>query len=429
MPKRGRGLARRLLRGEPIAVHGGGFIGTTTAVAYAQRGVRSVLYDPNPAKVALYRRGVCDVANLERWMMDRIAPYVESGMIQPTGDLGRALEARAHFVAVPTHDEATGSPRAGVVASVARTLREAGAGLVVVESTIAPTWVRELGLESGPFCVAPRRDWFSDPTRNIRTMPRVWAAAPAVRRDAREVLGIVCERLLEASSMRVACLGGKDVENAVLFLAAAAAQQLALAYDCDVNEALRLMATHPRLMPIYPSLRIAGYCVPQGAMHVVAGADRPGELTLFTAALDSNARAAAKVLASPFFRACRSAAVLGLTYRPDLKVATGMPLPEVRRRFARVGAHDPYFDADEIRALGLRPVAFPGGLRGHDAVLLLTDHAAYARAPYPDVAAALARGTRVFDNLGVWDRHAAELVRERGIRYWRFGRPPEGPGG
>ena len=275
--------------------------------------------------------------------------------------------------------------------------------------------------------VAPRRDWFHSPDKNLRNLARVYAGlAPDVTADMREVLSIVCDNLLAASSHLVAELV-KSVENSLLHIPAVYATQLAHAYPhVNIGEVLSLASTHWRIGRYYPSLGTGGYCIPLSSQYVHMGAREPQHLTIIEAAVRSDT-------VEPGFIAGRVAAlvrgdvgILGISYKGDLKVhalSPALPIIEYMRAEPNLLVHvnDPYYTDDEIRAITqAQPFALEASFERFSALILVSDHKVYARVPLHRMLDEIRPGTIVIDNYGIWAKYATQL-RAHGVRYFKVG--------
>ncbi|TMJ93461.1 MAG: hypothetical protein E6G67_12350 [Actinobacteria bacterium] len=307
-----------------------------------------------------------------------------------------APDVLVHFVAVPTERE--GEPFnvhvRGVIAAVARSVagRRGPAPLVIVESTLTP------GTTAGmlvPACealgvavdevlllaLAPRRDWLVAPELTERVDRVFGGAGPRSAAAARSVLSLLHDRLHEASSHEVTELV-KCAENASRHLQIMLANQLTLAYpDVDVAEALALAGTKWNVEAVHPSFGTGGYCIPLSSKYLLLGAARPEELSLLADALETDARMRSIVAAR--VRGKRRVAILGLAYRPKIKVATLSPTLAIARQLRELGVphtvHDPLYSPGEVAELcGQAPSeGFPESLREADAVLVATEHPAF----------------------------------------------------
>lgn len=415
-------IIKSLKMGETsIGVIGAGFIGTTTAMCYAHEGIKVRLYDIDPKKIERYKAGECDVCGLEQWSGMSLQTYVASGMITPTNDWKDMEPLHIFFVAVPT--EKGGEPFMDYIRDVMKMVMMAGPILVVIESTLSPKWIKELGLMDYPVCVAIRRDWFANPLYTLKALPRIYcASSPLLNKLSKKLLGIVSDKLILASSMEAASLV-KAVENALWHVQLVAVQELALAYDLDMDEVLTMVATHPMRQRYYPNVKIGGYCVPLGSKYVRESADHPERLAIFLDALEDNEASPAMVTMDVLDRhKHKTIGVLGITYKNDLKVHTlspGMAMIDILKLTGRkVLVHDSFYSKDEIKKITeCDYLNYPEDLADCDLIIITIDHKEYYETPYMDLKSIVRPDTDIFDNLGVWKRHAKFF----GERYKRFG--------
>jgi UDPglucose 6-dehydrogenase len=424
----GRLSKQDLLRGNArIAIWGSGFIGATTAMAFASEGVHVTCYDINENAVKMINAGQLAIANLELWFGATMDEFVEKGLVQATSrwqDLDDPAFV-AHFVAIPT--ERDGKPWDGALLDVLAKLRHISPPLVIIESTLIPGQLDTLELGKLRVGVAPRRDWFHSPDKNLRNLARVFAGLDAeTTEDMREVLSIVCDNLLGASSHVVAELV-KSVENSLLHIPAVYATQLAHAYPhVNVGEVLALAATHWRIGRYYPSLGTGGYCIPISSQYVQMGAREPQHLTIIDAAVRSDT-AEPRFIAERISRLVQGdVGVLGIAYKGDLKVhalSPALPIIEYLRQQPRLTpfVNDPYYSDQEIRIITqVEPFALSEPLSRFKALILVSDHKVYGRVPLHRLLDELEPGTIVIDNYGVWKKYD-QALRQHGVRYFKIG--------
>jgi len=417
-----------LLKGKTrIAIWGSGFIGATTAMAFASEGVHVTCYDINENAVRMINAGQLAIANLELWFGATMDEFIKKGLVQATSnweDLNKP-EFVAHLIAIPT--ERNGKPWDGALLDVLEKLKKIAPPLVIVESTLIPGQLDTLDLGNLRVGVAPRRDWFHSPDKNLKNLDRVFAGmTPEVGEDVREVLSVVCDNLKQASDHLVAELV-KSVENSLLHVPAVYATQLAHAYPhVNIDEVLRLAATHWRINRYYPSLGTGGYCIPLSSQYVYLGAREPQYLTIVEAAVKSDQN-------EPHFIAGRIAhlvdgnvGIFGISYKGDLKVHALSPaLPIIEHLKAEkhltVTVNDPYYTDDELRVITqVEPFDSEQNLGGFSAIILVSDHKIYGRVPLHRLLEEIKPGTIVVDNYGIWAKYKKQL-REAGINYYKVG--------
>jgi nucleotide sugar dehydrogenase len=409
-----------------IGIIGAGFIGTTTALFYAHEGVKSIIYDIDQKKVEKYKMGLCDVINLEQWSGFNLKEFVDKGLITPTNDVNKLKGIKIFFVAVPT--EKGGEPFEGYIKKVIEDLMILKPELIIIESTMSPNWIKSLKLNELPICIAIRRDWFSNPLFTLKTIPRIYCAStPKLNELACEVMSIVSDKLIKASSLEVSALV-KSVENALWHVQLVAVQELATLYDCDVDEILKLVATHPQRIRYYPNIKVGGYCVPLGSKYVRDSADHPENLMLFTAAIEKNERTPKQVVKHivDTFPIAMTFGVLGLTYKNDLKVHTLSPgmsiIKELQKYRKTVYVHDCFYTPDEIEKItGCNYLYYPNDLGKCDIIIVTIDHKAYYETPLWILQEKIKESTTIIDNLGVWSKYSDMLKNYIQFgKNWRF---------
>jgi nucleotide sugar dehydrogenase len=419
-----------LLNGKKrIGVWGAGYIGGTTAMAFASEGVKVMCYDISKEAVAGIMRGQLAVANLEYWFGATMKEFVDKGLVEATNDweLMKDEDIVVHFIAVPT--EKDGEPWDDAILDVIDKLKKINPPLVIIESTLTPGRLDTFDIGDLRIGVAPRRDWFHSPEQNLKNLHRVYAGMDKeISEEMYDVLSIVCDHLLCASSYKVAELV-KSVENSLLHVPAVYATQLAHAYpDLDIGEVLNLASTHWRIPRYYPSMGTGGYCIPLSSKYVLYGADDPDRLSILKATLDSDKEEPYFVANIVAKRVNGDVGVMGICYKGDLKVHMLSPaLPIIRRLKETDGinvyVNDPYYTEEELKGLvGVECFDYMKDLGRFDALIVVTDHKVYKRMPRELLLSQLKEGVLIYDNYGIWKRHASSF-NERGIRYYKIGDP------
>jgi len=280
-----REFRKKLIEGKAkLAVWGTGYIGFSTMANFAAQGVVTVGTDVSPDIVSAINAGRIPVPNMEYWLGFDTRYLVESKMMRATLDWKEVLssEFAVHMIAIPTEKGAM--PWDGALEDVTKKLangltRSDDPPLVIIESTLTPKKTDELviptfeknGVRVGKDVlvgVAPRRDWFISPEKNLRTLPRIiGGTTPETTEAMRDVLSIVCDRLVPAPDHRHAEIV-KSVENAFRHVEITLANQLSLAYpSLNMIEVLKLVGTKWNVGVYHPSFGSGGYCL--GAQEYV----------------------------------------------------------------------------------------------------------------------------------------------------------------
>ncbi|RLF09122.1 MAG: hypothetical protein DRJ62_07270 [Thermoprotei archaeon] len=428
-------LRSKLLKGEAkIAVWGSGYIGFSTAAFYAVKGVKSICYDINPRIVEAISRGQPPphIPTLQDWVPFKLSDAMPN--IEATLDYKRVVsddKVAVHFIAVNT--ERNGRPWKEALEDVVSKICEGGKKLVVIESTITPSWVDWVldKLRGFKVAVAPRRDWFDDPSKTLESLPRVVGAnSREALEEAKEVLGIVCKHLVEVSDCKVAAIV-KAYENAQRFLNIILAEEFARAYpELNAIEVYRAAATKWNVQYLEARLGIGGYCIPLAPQYIIESATVKEELKALHAGIQEwfERRQLNSVISSITRRAPKRGriAVLGLSYKRDTRVPWLSPSIELVKKLIEMGyevyVHDPYFKPSELEELGIgeaKYVSVEEAISSADVVVLSIGHRAY-RSINPLTLTDELRGKHLLDVEGIWE-HAKEELVNRGVQYYRVG--------
>jgi nucleotide sugar dehydrogenase len=431
-------LRRELLEGKrKIAVWGTGYIGFSTMANFAAEGVTCVGTDVSERIVSTINSGRPPVANMEYWLGFDTKYLVDSGMMIATLDWKKLLspEFSVHMIAIPTEKE--DKPWDGALADVinkisANTPRASSPPLIIIESTLTPNKTDELviptiqknGLIVGKDVfvgVAPRRDWFISPEKNLRTLPRiVGGTTPETTKLMMEVLGIVCNTLVPAPDHKHAEIV-KSVENAYRHMEITLANQLSLAYPhLNMIEVLRLVGTKWNVNTYHPSFGSGGYCIPLSSHYVLEGAEKPEHLTLLRETVATDGSLPEVVADHVVDRGLKNVGILGLSYKGDLKVHVLSPAIRMSRRLTTRGVavkvNDPFFTPEEIKRItGTETFNFPEGLREFDCIIIVAGHRIYKAVPETRLVGYLGKCKLVLDNLEeTWKTFD---LRSAGIEY------------
>jgi nucleotide sugar dehydrogenase len=415
-------LRSKLLQGErKIAVWGTGYIGFSTMANFASEGVSCLGTDVSEKIVSTINSGRTPVPNMEYWLGFDPKYLVDSGMMAATVEWKKALapEFAVHMIAIPTEKEDI--PWDGALEDVMTKIASHAAAsgnspLVIIESTLTPNKTDKLvipilekqGLQPGKdifLGVAPRRDWFISPEKNLRALPRiVGGTTPETTNLMIEVLSIVCDRLVPARDHRHAEIV-KSIENAYRHMEITLANQLSLAYPTlNMIEVLRLVGTKWNVNVYHPSFGSGGYCIPLSSKYVLEGAERPEYLTLLNETVSTDSNLPLVIADRIADRGFKNVGILGLSYKGDLKVHVLSPTLRISKRLMQRGLivkiNDPYYTTDEIRKLtGAESFDFPNGLAGFDCVLIVAGHRQYKAIPEHKLMAQLKECRLVLDNL------------------------------
>lgn len=402
-----------------IAVWGAGYMGFTTAAFFANKGVEAVCFDINPNVVKAINEGKPPphLITLGDWLPFSLNDIKHK--IHATSNYREIKDVDANMIAVNT--EKDGAPWSKALEDVTSKIKQGiSGGLVIIESTIPPSWCRFVTktLKGFDVAVAPRRDWYDDPSKTVATIPRVVGAdTPEALEKATNILKVICEQVVLVSSCEAAALS-KSVENTQRFLIISLAEELASAYpNVNVNEVLQASATKWNFLASRPQIGIGGVCVPLAPQYLIEGATSPDELsTVITALKKWKQRKHSRTVAS-MLRG-KKVAVLGLSYKSDVKVPQVSPALEMVSYLDNAGTdvyvHDPYFSETEITTG--RWLKYPEELSKVDAIVVGVSHSFYKKCPIEFIK----KGTLILDAEWAWAQYAKAL-KDAGARYLRVG--------
>ncbi|MDY6863110.1 MAG: nucleotide sugar dehydrogenase [Thermodesulfobacteriota bacterium] len=427
-----------------LGIWGCGYIGFTTAVNFAINGVKVVGYDINKELIKNLNNGKIPIPNLDYWLGFPIDSLIETKLFHATQEVSEMLSSdiKVHMVAIPT--EKNGEPFNGYLIDVIKNIckrisSKDSPDLIIIESTLTPGNVEKIlvpaikkaGKDPYTDCligVAPRRDWFHSPEKNLKNLPRVVCGLDKKTTDyVKDVLSIVCDNLITASSIKIAELV-KSVENSLLHVPSVYAMQLARAYpDLDIKEAFRLAGTHWRIPVYYPSMGTGGYCVPVSSKYVKLGATNPEILTIIDETIKFDEYEPRFIAEIVKHKGGLKVGILGIAYKGDLKVHTLSPalsiIDYLTEMDIKVSVHDPYYSEDEIKDItGCSYFSYPDGLSQFDTILIIPAHRIYTQTPREILFKYIKEVRLIMDNMGAWDKFREDF-KESGISYNMVGDP------
>ncbi len=431
-------VIKELKHGEKgVAVWGLGYIGYSSMAYFARAGIRCLGYDPLEEKVKrinkngkLNHKGETSLPNLDFWLGFDVEPMFHDGLIKATSNWKDLINKKfpVHLVAVPTEKAGeSGQHRPytkyleDVFGKIAKfkNIKTDYPPLVIIESTLSTYIVDDLiipllkskGLKVGKdilLGVAPRRDWFVDPDKTLKTLPRVVGGTDEKTTQLMvEVLGIICDTVLKADDHKHAAIV-KSIENAYRQMDITLANQLSVAYpDMNMKHILKLVGTKWNVGTFHPSFGTGGYCIPLAPHYVLEGAKNPEALTLLKYSLDFDYEQPKRVAKDLAKRGVKKVGILGIAYAPDIKVHVLSPALSIVKYLKEFGiqvkVNDPYYSKGEAKEVtGAKTFDFPEGLNEFDTVLIVSGHSKYRYTNHEEIKRSLKNCKLILDNAGVW---------------------------
>lgn len=422
-----------------ICVVGGGRMGLPLACVFAKHGAHVVVADIDASLVARINAGDCPYE--EPGLRELMAELHTAGRLSASTDTAATVaQSEAIVVIVPAHL----TPEREIDFHVLQTAsREVGKGLqrgslVVYETTVSiggtrrsllPVLEESSGMRAGKdFSVAysPERVKANLVLARLQTTPKVIGGLDdESRRKAAHLYGTYLQAPVDdvgtleaAESTKLLGMLYRDV-NIALANELAAFCELA---GVDFERVRAAANTDGEANLLIPGIGVGGHCTPVYPYFLTRESRRLGfTQRISEAAREINDYQPARQLerVARYWKPLKGQRVhiLGLGFRPGVKVDTFSPAYPLRDSLASSGAvvtlEDPYYSPAEIHLAGFEP-----GL-AHDAhlIVLNTAHPEYAHSPFEEWHE---RGVEaVLDGRNYWRQAEAERA---GLLYFGIGR-------
>lgn len=429
-----------------VTVVGGGRMGLPLACVFGKHGADVIVADANAALAQTIQSGRCPYD--EPGLGALIAELHAAGRLSATIDTADAASrSDVIVVIVPAHLTAERDIDFSILeaasADVGRGLRRGS--LVIYETTVSvggtrrkliPVLEKCSGLKAGvDFLVgySPERVKANLVLERLETTPKLVGGldAASLERAAalyRDYLGAPVDEVGSIEAAEMSKLVGmlyRDV-NIALANELAAFSELA---GVDFSRVRASANSDGEANLLLPGIGVGGHCTPVYPYFLTRESRRLGmPQRISEAAREINDHQPARQLArvARLWRPLRDQTVhvLGLGFRPGVKVDTFSPAyalrAELRELGAKVTLSDPYYSTEELSALGFE-TAEPESAK---VVVLNTAHPQYAA---PDFAAWRRSGVEVvLDGRNQWSQGQAEGA---GLLYLGVGRSARGEKG
>ena len=436
--------------GISICVIGLGRIGLPTAVMFANGGARVYGADINDEVVRSVNEGNSKFMD-EPGLNEMLSKVSQSGKLTATTDCaGAVASSDLILICVPTPVGATRSPDYSFIDAAARVVGRSmkKGSIIVVESTVGPGTVENLvgpvlESESGMkrtvdfgLAACPER---SDPgtiLRNMGTVPRVVGAdtegcAELVATIYETAFGVKVIRMSDAKSANAV----KLTENLFRDVNIALANEFALLYEglnIDSIEIINACASKWNFMPHYPGGGVGGPCLPSNSYYLIAEGMKEGNIPyLIRMAREINDRMPEHVVEligdalNDVGKTIRNSkvAVLGVTYKPNVKDVQLTPVKRVCDRLvemgARVDVYDPMYQGEDVMGFSGRANLMEA-VSDADCVLIGTSHKEFKDLDLMSISRWVKTPAALVDSRNVVDPMSVARV---GMAYRGVGRP------
>ncbi len=393
-----------------VGIIGLGYVGLPLISAFTNAGFRCIGYDVDDSKVSQLKAGKSYIKHIPS---ERIADWIQRGVLDPTSDMSRLCEADALLICVPTPLNETRDPDLQYIEltseAIARVLRPGQ--LVVLESTTYPTTTRDVmlpilnrnpsGLQCGrDFFAAfsPEREDPGNPDYTAAGIPKVVGGTDTASGDLATALyshAIVKVIRVDNAEIAEAC---KILENTYRAVNIALVNELKMLFDrmgIDIWKVVDAAKTKPfGFQAFYPGPGLGGHCIPIDPFYLSWLARRQGMSTRFI-------ELAGEVNTSmPRYVVTRLAeflndqgkpvkgsriCLLGMAYKKDVDDPRESPSFELMELLQARGAVLSYSDPHvpklpKMRHYHLPPMdsvpLTPEFLASQDCILISTDHTA-----------------------------------------------------
>ena len=422
-----------------IGVYGLGWMGLPTACLFVDVGARVVGVDVDPKVIETVQGGRTPIDEPD--LKDLVAKAVRSDRFSVTTNLRKAASiCDVLILVVPTTVTSAKRPD---YSAVIKACKEIGLGmrrgsLVILESTVGPGVTEGManasleqssgfkaGLDYG-LAYSPIRAMAGHALHDIQNYPRIVGGID----DASLALAsTVLASIVKGGIVKVK--GLKTAETVKLFenvyrdVNIALANELALLcerIDLNFKELRDAANTQPHAHLHIPGIGVGGHCIPSNPYFLLAEAETAGvNLRLVQSARKINDAMPVHVakLVTHALRRCRKSlkrstiAVLGVSYRANVKEAANSPTIAVVRRLLKRGTnvrvYDPYFTAREIEAFNCPAVdSLERAIGGADCLLIAVPHDAFRQIRLEDVTRLLKHPACIVDAWRVFDAREVE---------------------
>lgn len=301
--------------------------------------------------------------------------------------------------------------------------------IIIIESTLTPGTgdlivkkFLQKYIKNGQikFVIAPRRDWFVDGTKNLENMDRVFGGVNNTSQIlARKILSIVCKKIHQASTHKVAEMV-KSFENCYRHVDIALANQLSKAFPNEnIRETLKLVGTKWNIGTFYPGFGSGGYCIPLSSKYVMSGSQRKKELSILRETIKTDTLINLDIAKSIFKKGVKKIAILGLSYKSNLKVHILSPiLPFIKylkKKKILIKLFDPYYSNKEIKKIANVDVfKFPNQINKFDCLIVLVNHNFFIN--YYKKICGDSKLKFLIDNTGALNKYK-NILSKRGTKY------------
>lgn len=419
-----------------IGIIGLGYVGLPLLLSFIEAGYRVLGFDTDKNKITKLAAGRSYIKHIPT---EQVSKAVATGRFDGTSDFGRAGEADALIICVPTPLNGHREPDLSfVINSVEAILPYIRPGQVVsLESTTYPgTTDEELlprlesrGLRVGKdifLLFSPEREDPGNEHYSTRTIPKVCGGVTPVCLEVGTALyGAVIDSVIPVSCTKTAEMT-KLLENIHRAVNIGLVNELKIVCDTmgiDIREVIDAAATKPfGFTPYYPGPGLGGHCIPIDPFYLTWKAREYGLNTRFIELAGEVNTAMPEWVVNKVMHALNDRGktlkgarvlVLGIAYKKNVDDMRESPSVVLMEKLLSNGAiidysdpHVPVFPRIRRCYFDLTSVDLTvENLNSYDCILLATNHDAF------DYEAIYASAPLIVDTRGVYRRKSPKIVQ------------------
>jgi len=430
-----------------IVVVGTGYVGLVSGAGLADFGNEVLCVDVNQSKIDLLERG--EIPFYEPGLKDLVGRNIREKRLRFSTSLEQATRwGEVIFICVGTPQRPNGTADLRAVFAVAKSVAKAMPAyrLVIQKSTVpvgtgdqVHAILKRHAKRGIPFDIASNPEFLREGTavENFMRPDRIVIGTATER--ARKILRSIYAPLYLLETPAVLT----DVRTAELLKYAANAflatkisfvnemANLCEAVGADIRDVAKGMGLDRRIGPkfLHPGPGFGGSCLPKDTEALRAFARKAGvPVRIVGSVIETNkaqrAIAIQKVLAALKGRGTRTAAILGLSYKPDTDDLRESPALDLIRALQRKGVEVRVFDPAVDRGTAGVPSGVTFGenaydaAKGADVLVLVTEWNEFRRLDLPKIRRVMRRRA-IVDLRNIYD---PETVRRLGFTYTSVGR-------
>ena len=423
-----------------VAVIGIGRIGLPTALSFANSGLPTIGVDINTKLIQMINTG--DYPLKDEPEFDKIFENViKNKKFHATADIGEAIpKSNLIILSLPTPMDKNNVPDYSALISVVKSLSKLlkPGSLIVVESTIEPGFVEnelipiiennDQKLKIGKdFSIAtcPETANPGEISSDFKKLPRLVGGVDAKTTDLvseiySHVFNVEMIKMPDCKTANAA----KLTANVFRDINIAFVNELAILFEnlgIDIMKVLEACDKKYNFETHYPGAGVGGPCLPINSYQILNSArsmENNGMLRIIRAARETNESMpyhVVELLSDALNEAGKSVkgstiALLGLSYKPNVRDAQLSPAEAIIRRLdqleAKIKIYDPYFKSVEVFSHKTES-DFINTITNADAVIIVTAHNEF-RSIEPTLFSTKMKTPVLIDSRGIIDVHAAK---------------------